>query len=209
MNEANTFPYRQIRARYGDETITVYQAYKPQIATYAAREGRFPDTWSRSRMTWVKPSFLWMMYRSGWATKKLQEHVLALEITRAGFDEALAGACLSHYDTSVYPDRDTWGRRLHRTTVRIQWDPERDLHLRPLEHRSLQLGLAGRATRDYADAWLVGVTDVTDLAHEIHGLVRSRDLAAASALLPAERPYDLSDELAATIGATPRQSPSA
>lgn len=209
MNEANTFPYRQIRARYGDETITVYQAYKPQIATYAAREGRFPDTWSRSRMTWVKPSFLWMMYRSGWATKKLQEHVLALEITRAGFDEALAGACLSHYDTSVYPDRDTWGRRLHGTTVRIQWDPERDLHLRPLEHRSLQLGLSGRATRNYADAWLVGVTDVTDLAHEIHGLVRAGDLAAASALLPAERPYELSDELAATIGATPGQSPSA
>ncbi|MEU8135322.1 DUF4291 domain-containing protein [Streptodolium elevatio] len=194
---------RQIRALHTAETVTVYQAYKPQIASFAAREGRFPDTWSRERMTWVKPSFLWMMYRCGWAAKKLQEHVLALEITREGFEAALAGACLSHFDRKVYPDRDTWGRRLHATTVRVQWDPERDLHLRPLAHRSLQLGLAGWATRAYADEWLVSVRDVTPLAHEMHDLVRSGDLAAASALLPDERPYALTPDLTATIGASP------
>ncbi|WP_436772169.1 DUF4291 domain-containing protein [Yinghuangia sp. YIM S09857] len=196
-------PNRAIRALHTDATVTVYQAYKPQIATFAAREGQFPDTWSRERMTWVKPSFLWMMYRCGWATKKLQERVLALEITREGFESALAGACLSHFDANVYPDRDTWGTRLHRTSVRVQWDPERDFHLRPLAHRSLQLGLAGWATRAYADEWLVSVRDVTALAHEMHDLVRAGDLAAASALLPDERPYDLTPDLTATIGATP------
>ncbi|MDI2130402.1 DUF4291 domain-containing protein [Yinghuangia seranimata] len=198
-------PRRQIRALHTSDTVTVYQAYKPQIAGVAARTGRFPTTWSRERMTWVKPSFLWMMYRCGWASKKLQEHVLALEITREGFESALAGACLSHYDRDVYPDRDTWGSRLHRTTVRIQWDPERDLHLRPLAHRSLQLGLAGWATRAYADEWLVSVTDVTGLAHEMHDLVRNGDLDGAAALLPDERPYPLGAELTATIGATPAE----
>lgn len=196
-------PTRQIRALHGAETITVYQAYKPQIAGSTVRHGQFPATWSRERMTWVKPSFLWMMYRCGWATKKLQENVLALEITRTGFESALAGACLSHYDQGTYPDRDTWGRRLHATTVRIQWDPERDLDLRPLAHRSLQLGLAGWATRAYADEWLVSVRDVTELAHEVHALVRAGDRAAAAALLPDERPYALADDLAAVIGATP------
>lgn len=196
-------PNRQIRALHTAGTVTVYQAYKPQIASFAAREGRFPDTWSRERMTWVKPSFLWMMYRCGWATKKLQERVLALEITREGFESALAGACLSHFDSGVYPDRDTWGRRLHATTVRVQWDPERDLHLRPLAHRSLQLGLAGWATRAYADEWLVSVRDVTASAHDMHDLVRAGDLAAASALLPDERPYTVTAGLAATIGASP------
>lgn len=201
--ESEERPAREIRALYTADTITVYQAYKPQIATVTARDGRFPDTWSRERMTWIKPSFLWMMYRCGWATKKLQEHVLALEITRTGFEAALAGACLSHHDGDVYPDRAAWGRRLHATTVRIQWDPERDLHLRPLAHRSLQLGLAGWATRAYADEWLVSVRDVTGLAHEIHDLVRAGELAAATALLPQERPYAVSGELAAVIGATP------
>ncbi|WP_406297526.1 DUF4291 domain-containing protein [Embleya sp. NBC_00888] len=195
-------PNRQIRAAYTDDTVTVYQAYKPQIADAAIRGQRFPDTWSRERMTWVKPSFTWMMYRSGWATKPKQERVLALEISREGFEAALAGACLSHYDHTTHPDRDTWGRRLHATTVRIQWDPERDLTLRPLAHRSLQLGLAGWATRAYADEWTRRITDVTALAHRVHDLVRAGDLATAAASVPAESVYPLPDTLVPVIGAT-------
>jgi hypothetical protein len=78
---------------------------------------------------------------------------------------------------------------LERAPARVQWDPERDLHLRPLPHRSLQLGLAGEAARRYADDWTVGITDVTALAREVHALVRQGELAAAEALLPRERPY--------------------
>ena len=40
-------------------------------------------------MTWIKPSFLWMMYRCGWGLKEGQETVLAVEITREGFEWAL------------------------------------------------------------------------------------------------------------------------
>ena len=195
-------PTRGVRAAYTEDTVTVYQAYKPQIADAAIREQRFSATWSRERMTWVKPSFTWMMYRSGWATKPRQERVLALDITRAGFEAALAGACLSHYDDTTYPDRDTWGSRLHATTVRVQWDPERDLCLRPLAHRSLQLGLAGWATRAYADEWTTRITDVTATAHRVHDLVRSRELDEAASLLPVERPYPLAAGLASVIGAT-------
>ncbi|MGW3630476.1 DUF4291 family protein, partial [Streptomyces sp. NPDC005122] len=48
-------------------------------------------------MTWIKPSFLWMMYRCGWGSKEGQETVLAVEITREGFEWALRQVCLSHY----------------------------------------------------------------------------------------------------------------
>ncbi len=54
-------------------------------------------------MTWIKPSFLWMMYRCGWGTKADQETVLAVEIDRAGFDWALRHACLSHHDAAGTP----------------------------------------------------------------------------------------------------------
>lgn len=47
-------------------------------------------------MTWIKPSFLWMMYRCGWGTKEGQETVLAVDISRRGFDWALKHSCLSH-----------------------------------------------------------------------------------------------------------------
>ncbi|WP_406402280.1 DUF4291 domain-containing protein [Streptomyces sp. NBC_00879] len=146
-------------------------------------------------LTWIKPSFLSMMYRCGWATKAGQETVLAVEITRDGFEWALRNACLSSYVRGVHPDRATWQHQLKRPPTRIQWDPERDLHLQPLPYRSLQLGLSGEAARRYADEWTVAVRDVTPLAHEIHTLVRSGDLDLAARLLPQERPYPAVNEL--------------
>ncbi|XVV04585.1 DUF4291 family protein [Actinosynnema sp. CA-248983] len=75
--------------------------------------------------------------------------------------------------------------------VRVQWDPERNLHLKPLGHRSIQIGLAGRASQRYVEEWIVGITDITPLVHEIHALVRAGDLDEATARLPHERPYPL------------------
>ncbi|UUU40746.1 DUF4291 domain-containing protein [Streptomyces sp. NBC_00162] len=182
-------PNRQIRAAHTDSTITVYQAYSPALGGPAARDGRFPPAWKRERMTWIKPSFLWMMYRCGWASKAGQETVLAIDITRSGFDEALRGACLSHWKRGVHADREAWQQSLRATSARVQWDPERDLHLKPLPYRSLQLGLSGPASRAYADEWTVAIRDVTPLVREIRSLLRTGDEAAARALLPAETPY--------------------
>ena len=192
-------PQRQIRALHTDSTVTVYQAYHPAIGVPAARHGRFPAAWKRDRMTWIKPSFLWMMYRCGWAMKEGQETVLAVEISRDGFEWALRNACLSHYERGLHADQADWKRQLREAPARVQWDPERDLHLRPLPHRSLQLGLAGDAARRYADEWTVSITDVTPLAHRVHALVRDGDLDAAAALLPDERPYPAGDELLAHL----------
>ncbi|WP_198029262.1 DUF4291 domain-containing protein [Actinoplanes sp. N902-109] len=173
---------RQVRAVYGERTITVYQAYSAEIAGAAVRAGRFVAPFRVGRMTWIKPSFRWMMYRSGWATKPGQEHILAVEITRDGFDAALAEACPSHYDHSTGETRADWARRLKASPVRVQWDPERDLQLRALPYRSLQLGLAGPAAQRYVAEWTVSITDVTALARQI---AASRD----PGLLPVERPY--------------------
>ncbi|MGW3950493.1 DUF4291 domain-containing protein [Streptomyces sp. NPDC004752] len=192
-------PQRRIRALHTASTIIVYQAYSPEIGLPAVRQGRFPAAWKRDRMTWIKPSFLWMMYRCGWGTKMGQETVLAVEITREGFEWALRNACLSSYVPGLHPDRSTWQRQLKRAPARVQWDPERDLHLRPLPYRSLQLGLSGEAVRRYADEWTVSISDVTPLAREIHALVSRGDLEPATRLLPRERPYPAEDELMAPL----------
>ncbi|MET9622234.1 DUF4291 domain-containing protein [Streptomyces sp. NPDC006464] len=192
-------PKYQIRALHTESTVTVYQAYDPSLGLPAARDGRFPAAWKRERMTWIKPSFLWMMYRCGWGLKEGQQTVLAVEITHAGFAWALRNASLSHYVRGVHPDRDAWRRGLRRSPTRVQWDPERDLRLAALPYRSLQLGLAGEASRRYADEWTVGIRDVTPLAHRIHALVRAGELDAARAELPEERPYPAGSELLAHL----------
>src|SRR3954468_19766596 len=138
---------RHVRAKFSAETIVVYQAYPPPIADAALAAGRFVAPFKRERMTWIKPSFLWMAYRCGYATKEGQERVLAIEITREGFEWALALASLSHFEPGTYPDPAGWEQAKRTSPVRIQWDPERDLTHRPLEHRAIQIGLSGEAVR--------------------------------------------------------------
>ncbi|SDM19551.1 DUF4291 domain-containing protein [Nonomuraea jiangxiensis] len=188
-------PYRQIRAAYTEQSITVYQAYDAAIAEPAVAAQRFVSPFKRERMTWIKPSFLWMMYRCGYATKPGQGRVLAIELSREGFAWALAHSCLSHDDR-----RPGWAERVRRSPVRIQWDPERGLRHEALPYRSIQIGLSGEAVSRYVDEWTLGITDLTDQVRELHTAVRSR--ADVSALLPAERPYPLNEELLETIGAS-------
>ncbi|SCL72265.1 protein of unknown function [Micromonospora citrea] len=197
-----TVPAHQVRADFTADTVTVYQAYPPEIAGAALAAGRFVPPFKRERMTWVKPSFRWMMYRCGWGTKPGQERVLAVEITRSGFEWALAHSCPSSFDRDRYPDRETWSRRLRDSPVRVQWDPERSLRLAPLPHRSLQVGLSGEAVRRYVDEWLVALTDVTATAHAVRAALDAGDDAAAEALLPPERPYPLPPDVAAVVDAT-------
>lgn len=193
-------PYRQIRARYDDESIVVYQAYRDEIADAALAAGRFAPPFSLDRMTWIKPSFLWMMYRSGWGQKPGQERVLAIRIRRDGFEWALRNSLLSHYDPAVHVSEEEY-RRLPRPPVRIQWDPERSLTLARLEHRSVQIGLRAEASQRYVNDWTIAIEEVSPLVRQIHEAVELRDLDGARALLPIEVPYPLPDDIARNLGA--------
>jgi hypothetical protein len=108
---------------------------------------------------------------------------------------------LSHYVPELHADQGAWREQLKSSAVRVQWDPERDLHLRPLSYRSLQLGLTGDATARYADEWITAIRDVTPLAHQVHALVRAGDLDEAARLLPSQTPYPTPDGLLDRLGA--------
>lgn len=182
-------PLRQIRAVYDAETIRVYQAYSDDIADSALAHGRFVSPpFKTERMTWIKPSFLWMMYRAGWGFKDAgQSRILAIDITREGFEWALAHSCPSHADPGM--SKEEWERLKAESPVRIQWDPERDLLLQPLPHRAIQIGLSKEAVKLYVNQWIRRITDVTPLAHEIHALIDGKQFEEAKATLPVEQPY--------------------
>jgi len=136
-------PTREVRAAFGNHTLRIYQAFPPELARRALDAQTFVKPFIRTRMTWIKPSFMWMMYRSGWGHKQGQEGILAIDISRAGFDWALANSCLSSFDPSVHESVQAWKALLATTPVRIQWDPERTVSLEPRPWRTIQLGLAG------------------------------------------------------------------
>ena len=80
----------EIRADYDAQSIMVYQAYSAAIALPALKEQHFVTPFSFNRMTWIKPSFLWLMERSNWGQKSGQEYILAIKIKRSGWEEALS-----------------------------------------------------------------------------------------------------------------------
>jgi len=162
---------RHVLAQFDRESVLVYQAYRPQIGLFAAAHGYFEDGFSLHRMSWIKPNFLWMMHRSGWAGKEGQEVVLGVRLRRDAFDGILAAAVPSSFDRRRYASAAAWSRAVAESDVRLQWDPDHDPHGAAIKRRALQLGLRGRPLARYAREWILSIEDVSDFARAQHALV--------------------------------------
>jgi hypothetical protein len=194
-------PLRQIRADFDADTIVVYQAYPPAIADAALAAGRFVAPFSFTRMTWIKPSLLWLMHRSNWARKPGQERILAVRLNRRGWEEALSQAVLTVPVPAIHGNAAAWSAAMATARVHVQWDPERSLRGAPLNQYSIQVGVGRALIRHFAEDWLVGLTDLTPTVHKVAALVHAGQSAKAQRLLPPERPYPLAANIARRIDA--------
>lgn len=182
-------PLRQIRAHYDDETITVYQAYPEAIATPAVATQRLTasPSFKRGRMTWIKPSWCWMMYRAGYSLKDPgQARVLALKMRHGDFIGLLRRGMLTHGGKG---DGD----------VRVQWDPERGPWLERRGYRSIQIGIPGGLSGRWAEEWVVGIEDVTERARELKSVVEGGEVTEGElverGLVPVEREFPVPDDV--------------
>mgnify|MGYP000845075669 FL=1 len=180
---------RNIYAVFDDKTIRVYQAYNNEIADEALKLGRFGSKFSLNRMTWIKPSFLWMMYRSGWATKQGQERILAIDLKREGFDEIVKNAVLSSFREVSDLSKEEWKNKLENSEVRCQWDPDRDIYGNPIGRRAIQLGIKGETVKKYINDWIVNITDITDKVVEMRNSIQNGTFSES--VLPQEKKYIL------------------
>jgi hypothetical protein len=178
---------RHILAQYDEESIVVYQAYNAAIGRYAVEHGRFGGEFSFSRMSWIKPNFLWMMFRSGWGTKENQEITLALRIRRAFFDSLLAEAVPSTWDRDLFATSDEWSRAVGRSSARLQWDPDHHPSGAKLERRAIQLGLRGKTLEAFGTTELLEVLDLSEFVAGQRGVLSSRGVASLAT--PRERAY--------------------
>jgi Domain of unknown function (DUF4291) len=186
---------RHIVAQFDDAGVVVYQAYRPEIGHFAATHGYFGgESFSLSRMSWIKPNFLWMMYRSGWGRKEGQEVVLAVKIRREAFDTILADAVRSSYNSDLYPTEKDWNRAVSNSNVRLQWDPDHSPTGGKLERRAIQLGLRGNVLAAYAREWIVSIEDISTFVSE-----QQQNLVDVDRLIvPTERIYPVTDPQVAT-----------
>jgi hypothetical protein len=205
-------PYRQIRAQYDDDTITVYQAYSATIADAAVKAQRLnasPD-FKPARMTWIKPSWCWMMYRSGYSHKDArQARVLALKMKHEHFLGLMRRAEVVNLhrgpgeagpagDGGSVAKREGGGGG--GAAVVVQWDPERSPRIGKLEYRSIQIGIPAQLSTVWSEEWIVEIQDVTETARKLKAtLDENKDVKlerlVAEGLIPVERPYEVPEDV--------------
>jgi hypothetical protein len=190
---------QHILAHFDDETIVVYQAYRPSIGRFAVENGCFGGDFKYSRMSWIKPNFLWMMYRSQWGQAEGQEVVLAIRLRRRFFDSLLAQAAPSSFDAQAFASREDWSRAVARSDVRLQWDPDHLPTGEKCERRAIQLGLRGAALEAYGKREIVQITDMSAFVAEQRANVRG--WKTGNLMTPSERVYLPADSSVATTGA--------
>lgn len=190
----------EIRADYDSRSIVVYQAYRAAIALAALQNQRFVPPFSLHRMTWIKPSFLWLMERSNWGLKPGQETILAVRISRQGWEEALSQAVLTSYDPRIYRDYADWEAQFEHALVHVQWDPERSIRGKSLTINSIQVGLSHHIIEKYVNEWTIEIRDYIPLARKMYELLQKGQEAKVRSLLPKERIYTLDPLIARRIG---------
>lgn len=191
---------RHVLAQFDEQSVVVYQAYGRSIGNFAKENGHFfGGGFSFNRMSWIKPNFLWMMYRSGWASKPGQEVVLAVWIARTLFDTFLAEAVPSNWDRTRYSSRAEWKKATNTSNVLLQWDPDHDPAGGPIERRALQLGLRGDALESFARP--IQVEDISDFVHSEHAKYRIAGVQALTT--PREDVYPCRQMTASLLSIAP------
>ncbi|WP_299459132.1 DUF4291 domain-containing protein [uncultured Microscilla sp.] len=197
MKQKNKY---EIRALYTPEHIALYAAFSSSIANVALKSQQLLPPFSYDRMTWVKPSYLWMMYRSDWAQKDNMQRILRIWIKRTDWELALKEAILTTPEAHVYNDAKKWRKQLDKARVRVQWDPERDIQNKHLSFKSIQVGIMPSLAETYAKKWIAKIEDVTPLTQHIRSLVVAQQFEQATQLLPKEQVYPVETELKRILG---------
>lgn len=103
------------RAEWDEKGVYFYQCFNDEIADWAlAHQTLGGPAFKPLRMTWIKPSFAWALYRSGYGRKHNQNRILKLK--------------LSHDSVAALLSKCECKEGGGGTKGRVQWDPERDMH---------------------------------------------------------------------------------
>lgn len=191
---------REIRADHDRATIVMYQAYPDAIADVAVKQQRFGPPFSLGRMTWIKPSFLWLMHRSNWGRKSGQERTLAVRIRRESWHEALRLAVLTAFEPRAHGTPEKWRQAFEAAPVLVQWDPERSLRGASLPYDSIQIGVGRTVISRYVEEWIVSIEDLTPRVQKLRRLLDEGRAAQAERLCPPEKPYPVPAELTRHLG---------
>lgn len=187
--QLNEWPQKghHIMAQYDENKVIVYQSYRPEIGHFAVKHQFFGGAFSLNRMTWIKPNFLWMMYRNGWGTKEGQEVVLAIHLKRKAFERYLDKAVYSSFQANIYNDIEEWRNAVKNSNIRLQWDPDHDPYGAKLERRAIQLGIRNEDIEKFAKDDILEIEDISEFVKEQYKHVLNNQIE--NLIVPEESSY--------------------
>jgi hypothetical protein len=134
------------------------------IADFAVQYQAFGGPqFKAKRMTWIKPSFAWVLYRSGYGLKHNQNRILKIKLSHRAVAELLYRCKCKEGGSG--------------SNGRVQWDPARDIMTsegkgkkqtpRKLpQQRAIQIGLQWALSELYV-ASVLSIEDATALARQV------------------------------------------
>lgn len=146
-------------------------------------------------MSWIKPNFLWMMYRCGWAEKENQENVIAIWIKKSDFETILDNAVYSSFQENIYQSREQWQSELEQKEVTLQWDPDHDPFGNKQERRAIQLGLKGSILKTFGEEMIQKIENITDFdfVKTQKQFVSKNEIE--NLIVPTEKPYITTNQI--------------
>ena len=169
----------------------LYQAFNDDVADFAVTNQKLGGPgFNPTRMTWVKPSFAWVLYRSGYGSKHGQTRVLKIKLPHEALATLLTQCFCVDTNKATRSSESTKGKKSHCDDAeaggmscsngRVQWDPERDIMEADgkepramLRRRAIQIGIAGKLSQFYVDQ-ISSIEDVTELAHKVCAAHRAK-----------------------------------
>ncbi len=168
IEELETYPIEEFSSRKffkflraDQDTYALFMAFSPEYLD----GNSFSEKLRLDRMSWLKTSLLWMLWRSNWGHKKGQERILQFEVSSSYLDEL--------FELAVYVDDIEGSPQVIR-----QDDPDRIIiektWLRGRQgyfHKSEStphLGIRSSVLRDFAECFsTAGIEDITEIVQFI------------------------------------------
>ena len=181
-----------IIGRIEQDNIILYQAFNSQITQYAVGNQKFGGpNYSFNRMSWIKPGFLWMMHRAGWASKENQQYILAITLPIVHFKKILAQATITSFNNKLFAAQKEWKAELEKADVRLQWDPDHDPFGTKEKRKAIQIGMKGEVLKKFCTEWPIKIEDITDFVKNEHAKILKNDLNELN--VPYEQILELND----------------
>ncbi len=156
--------------------VSTFFAFSPWMLTNKRSRLGFSDCFNVNRMTWVKTSLLWTLWRSEWGHKKGQERILQVNV----FDDFIS----SLFDRAIQTKDISKSDPTCETDVLLQYDPDRriigrwwitgrmDFHAEG--GRTAHFGLRKQALTEFLE--YINLGSMTDITHIVHRLLSERPL---------------------------------